>query len=46
MCPLSFARRPLLSNKKQDYISIADETQKEVTFQQVLVSGAATGNKI
>ena len=25
-CPLSFARRPLLSNKKRDYISTTGET--------------------
>ena len=29
MCPLSFVRRPLLNNKKRDYISITSEIQKE-----------------
>ncbi len=28
-CPLSFVRRPLLRNKKRDYIATIDETQKE-----------------
>ncbi len=28
-CPLSFVRRPLLSNKKRDYIVTTGETQKE-----------------
>ncbi len=27
--PLSFVRRPLLSNKKQVYVSTTDEAQKE-----------------
>jgi hypothetical protein len=28
-CPLSFDRRPLLSNKKQIYVSTTGEAQKE-----------------